>query len=158
MLWSQRYCRFLSATPEVGKPLRFVWGGHNLQTRFSHFKVRAGDFIYPVYVRDQTIYVIARMKVETAMTCSEYANLHPEDSYLILHSCANEVLVGSEGTNIRFDLAAPQEVLERWRFQSKKGERELKFLSNGKLKHSISLQGIYRLSMTSVPDLSLLLS
>ncbi|MCU0540878.1 MAG: hypothetical protein MUE44_01655 [Oscillatoriaceae cyanobacterium Prado104] len=43
------------------------------------------------------------MKVKALMMRRDYVSLHPEDSYLILHSCANQVLVGEEGTAIRFD-------------------------------------------------------
>lgn len=158
MLWPQQYCRFLSTTQEVGRPLRFLWGGQNLQTRFSHFKVQPGDFIYPLCVQAKTVYVVACMKVKAAMTRSEYIHLHPEDSYLIRHSCASEVLVGSLGTTIRFDMAVPQEMLERWRFQSQKQERGLKFIIDGKLTRTISLQGVYHLSAESAQDLAKLLN
>jgi hypothetical protein len=158
MLWPQEYCRFFATTQEASKPLRFLWGGHNLQTRFSHFKVQVNDLIYPLCVKNKTLYVLARMKVKALMTCWDYVSLHPEDSYLISHSCANEVLVGEAGTTIRFDVAVPQNVLESWRFQSQKRQRGLKFLESGKLKHSISLQGVYRLSEPTAQKLANLLN
>jgi hypothetical protein len=117
-----------------------------LQTRFSHFKVRSDDFIYPVYVKAKIVYVIARMKIKTVMSRHEYICLHPEDNYLIYHNRADEILVGCEGTTINFYTAITQPILERCRFQSRKQERGLKHLIDGKLTHSISLQGVYRLS------------
>jgi len=158
MLWPQRYCHFLSTTPEAGQPLRFLWGGHNLQTRFSHFKVQQNDFIYPVCVKARIVYLIARMKVKTVMSRHEYIDLHPEDNYLIYHNCATEVLVGCESTAINFTTAIPQQILERCRFQSSKQERGLKYLIDGKLTHSISLQGVYRLSELSAIDFAQLLN
>lgn len=157
MLWPLYYCRFFATTQEARKPLRFLWGGHNQQTRFSHFKVQVNDLIYPLCVKNQILYVLGRMKVKALMTRWDYVRLHPEDSYLILHRCANEVLLGEAGTAISFDVAVPKNLLESWRFQSQKRKRALKFLEDGKLRHSVSLQGIYRLSEATARDLADLL-
>src|SRR5205823_4203795 len=61
MLWPADLCRQMEQSGELGRPLRFVWGGSNQQTRFSSMSVRAGDYLYPLRVRSHTLYVIARM-------------------------------------------------------------------------------------------------
>jgi hypothetical protein len=80
-----------------------------------------------------------------------YLTLHPELRYLA-PTCTGEVAVGEEGTPIRPDNAVLPEVLERLSFRSRRGERPLKHVEDGRLKSIISLQGIYRLSDASAAD------
>jgi hypothetical protein len=153
MLWPGDYCRYLQSIGATGEPLHLLWGGHNQQTRFSHFKVRPGNYLYPLHLRDKTLYLIGRMKVDHVMTRQCYLEQHPEHVHLIRHDCANEVLAGQEGTPIRFDRAVPADVLERWRFRSGKEERALKYLEEGRLLRTLSLEGIYRLAEQTRQDL-----
>jgi hypothetical protein len=80
-----------------------------------------------------------------------YLRLHPELHYLA-PTCTEEVAVGEEGTSIRLDNAVPPDMLERLRFRSRRGERPLKHVENGRLKSIVSLQGIYRLSEASAAE------
>jgi uncharacterized protein (TIGR02996 family) len=158
MLWPDDYCRFLAMNGELGKPLRFVWGGHNKQTRFSDMKVRAGDYVYPLRVHDGRMYVVARMRVRQVLARKDYLRAHPADEQWIRHSCAEEVLTGMEGTPIRFDLRVPPEMLERLRFRSRTAERALKYVEEGRLVSSVGVQGIFRLAAASIRDFDSLLA
>jgi uncharacterized protein (TIGR02996 family) len=157
MLWPIDYCRYVVTSNEVEKPLRFVWGGHNQQTRFSFMKVKASDYIYPVRVRDKALYVIARMRVKEVMRRESYLQAHPEDQHLIRNSCAGEVLVGEAGTPINFQVRVPGEMLERLRFRSKKSDRPLKYVKDGQLMNSMSVHGIFRLTARSAQDFDALI-
>jgi hypothetical protein len=157
MLWTTDYCKYLTSVNEIGKPLRFVWGGHNQSTRFSHYKIKEGDYIYPIRVYKGDLYIIARMKIKQIIKRDNYLDLHPEDEYLIRHSCANEVLAGEEGHQIRLDIKVSPEILERLHFRSQSKERGLKYITDGKLKSHIGLDGIYRLSIQSAKDFDTLL-
>jgi hypothetical protein len=150
LLWNNDYCRQLKRIGVEGEPLRFVWGGHNLLTRFSHYKVACGDYIMPVRVFEKNLYLIGLMKVKQSVNRWVYLKDHPADELFIYHDCANEVLVGEEGTPIRFDTIVPQQYLEELRFVSKRGERGIKYVQDGKLMRSVSLEGVYRLSPESV--------
>jgi hypothetical protein len=75
-----------------------------------------------------------------------FQTLFPIQSQKVFHSCASQILVGSEGTPIRFDRAVPVSILEKLTFQSSKGERKPKYVENGRLLNISSFQGIYRLA------------
>jgi uncharacterized protein (TIGR02996 family) len=158
MLWPNDYCRFLGYRGEVGKPLRFVWGGHNQQTRFSFMSVRPGDYIYPLRVHARKVYLIARMRVRVATTPAKYLREHRADRDLIWNDCADEVLAGEGGTPVRLDLEVPPDVLTRWAFRSRKSERTLKHLEEGEMTSAIDFYGIYRLTDRTAEELDVLLS
>lgn len=157
LLWNNEYCQFLYRMGVEGQRLRFVWGGHNQLSRFSHYKVSVGDYICPVRVFQQTLFVIARMRVKQVTTRDEYLVHHPLDELLILHECANEILVGENGSIIRSDVTVPGHLLEQLRFMSKRGERHLKYVQDGRLLRSISLEGVYCLAPASAKALVSLL-
>ena len=67
--------------------------------------------------------------------------------------------IGEEGTPIRLDVMVPPDLLERLRFRSRKRERGIKHIENGRLKNVNSLQGgIYRLSEQSELEFETLLT
>jgi hypothetical protein len=70
----------------------------------------------------------------------------------------HEVVIGQDGTPLRLDLVVPPNLLERLTFRSRRRERTLKHVQNGRLTHAISLQGIYRLSEPSASQLAALLT
>jgi hypothetical protein len=86
-------------------------------------------------------------------TFESYLKLQPERRFLA-PSCTDEVAIGEEGTPIRLDMPIPPELLARLRFSSRRGERGLKHIENGRLKSSIGLQGgVYRLHEASAHEL-----
>jgi hypothetical protein len=159
---------------QANAQLQVLFGGpHSSEPRFSRFGVKPGDYIYPVHLLDGVLYVLGRMKVRRLMPLIDYLaenretfgvgekrevshrifqnwlEAHPEMRYLAW-TCSDEVVLGEEGTTIRFDVSVPSILMERLRFRSRRGERGLKHLVDGRLKSSISLQGgIYRLSEES---------
>lgn len=158
MLWPGDYCRDMKRLHGVRQePLRFLWGGHNMQTRFSHFGVRPGDTIYPVSVSKKRLYVIARMTVQSVGDLRDYLRENPRDRAMVYHSCAREVLVGTHGSLLHFDVQVPDDVLERWRFANNRGERPIKGLTNGEVTNPMTFQGTYRLTETTARDLFSLL-
>lgn len=54
---------------------------------------------------------------------------------------------------LTFDTAVPGDLLERLTFTSRRGERLLKYVEDGRLTRSVSLQGIYRLAADSAEEL-----
>lgn len=160
MLWPNEYCSYVEKKGGVGKPLRFVWGGYNRQTDFRFYGVEEGDVIVPVRVQDGRLYVIGSMIVKECACTKKYLAAHPEYKHFIQHLCADQVLVGENGTPIRFDVVVPLSTLKSLRFRSKSSrkERAVKHIEDGKLKHAISVHGIYRLTENSAEALLNLLS
>jgi hypothetical protein len=94
--------------------------------------------------------------LRTAEIFAGFFQHHPELRYLA-PTCTSEVVIGAEGTPIRLDVAVPSDLLERLRFRSRRGERGLKHIRDGRLRQAITLQGIYRLSPSSADELAALL-
>ncbi len=155
--------------------LTMLFGGpHTSQPSFRRAGVSVGDFVYPITVYRGAIYVIARLHVHAIQTLEAYIEHHPKlfapykrsdwametlGGYLsarpllryLSHTCTDEVITG-EGTLLHFDRPLPSVMLQRLRYRSKRGDRPLKHVENGRLKRSIGLQGIYRLSPESARD------
>ncbi|MCG5443038.1 hypothetical protein NIE79_000828 [Micromonospora sp. NIE79] len=63
-----------------------------------------------------------------------------------------------EATPIRFDVAVPGELLGALTWRNRRGEqRTLKYVVDGRLERSVSLQGVYRLTGESAGQLGTLL-
>jgi uncharacterized protein (TIGR02996 family) len=159
VLWPNDRCRRMEAAGEVGRPLSLVRGGQNKQTRFSDMKVRAGDYLYPLRVQNRRMYVVARMRIKAVPSPAAYYAAHPEllqtagaFGEALRLAPAGDILVGEGGTPIRFDVAAPPDVLERLTFRSKKKERRLRHVEEGELRSSIEVQGVFRLTHRSAQD------
>jgi uncharacterized protein (TIGR02996 family) len=152
MLWPNDYCRHVARSGEVGKPLRFLWGGHNRQTEFSYWKVKVGDYIYPVRIHARKLFVIGRMRVGRFETRENYLRSHPTDDRLIREPSADEILVGEGGTPLNLDLAVPREILERVSFRTRRKDRLLSGVEGGELVTPFGLQGVFRLTHRSAQD------
>lgn len=83
------------------------------------------------------------------------AELADEDYPKLIHwrplksGCTSEVVLGPPGSPLRFDRPLPGEHLEHLTFTSRRGERKLKYVEDGRLLRALSLQGIYRLAPES---------
>jgi hypothetical protein len=95
-------------------------------------------------------------KQRTSDIFTSFFRRHPQLWYLA-PTCTTEVVVGEEGTPIRLDVAVPSDLLERLRFRSRRAERGLKQIADGRLTNALSLQGIYRLSTASAAELAVVL-
>ncbi len=138
---------------EAPEPLHFLWGGHNLLTRYSHFGVRPGDTVYPILILKRRLYLIGRMTVARVADLKEYLATHKSDRAYVHHQCANEALIGTHGSFVHFDLVVPNEILERWRFRSQRGERPIKGLVNGQLTCPETFHGTYRVTEDTSTEL-----
>lgn len=87
---------------------------------------------------------------------ADFFRQHPELEYLA-PTCTSEVVIGEEGMPIRLDVAVPPDLLVRLRFRSRRAERGLKYIEDGRLTKVLSLHGIYRLSPSSAAELAALL-
>jgi hypothetical protein len=152
MLWSKDYCEFVSRLNTDGEPLKHIWGGYNLGSDFKHYKVKPEDYIYPIAIKNFSLYLVARMRVYSCVPLATFQNLFPAQSQTVFHSCASQILLGTMGTPMRFDRAVPASMLENLTFQSSKGERKPKYVENGRVLNISSFQGIYRLAPKSIDD------
>jgi hypothetical protein len=157
MLWSKDYCDFLCRAGAVGKPLQFIWGGYNAGTDFKHYRVKPDDYIYPIAVRNAHLYLIARMQVYQCISLDTFQNLFPVQSGAVYNACADQILIGTDGTPIRLDRAVPAAFLESLAYQSAKGQRKPKSVDKGRVLNISSFQGIYRLTPDSADNLQLML-
>jgi len=181
-LWSNDRVQQIKKYQQEGSRLEVLFGGpHSSEPSFSRYGVKEGDYIYPVRVYKGILYVMARMRVKRLISLAEYIEQYPQvfahceispwptitlGNYLALHpekqylapTCTEEVAVGEEGTPIRLDVMVSPDLLERLRFRSRKRERGLKHIEDGRLKSVISLQGgIYRLTEQSAQEIEVLL-
>jgi hypothetical protein len=162
----------------MGARLEVMYGGpHIPEPSFRRFGVQEGDFIVPLWVYQGIVYALGRMKVKRLISLEEYFEQYPNvfagcepgaypmatfENYLKVHperrflapSCTDEVAIGEDGTPIRLNVAIPPDLLARLRFRSRRGERGLKHIENGKLTNSIGLQGgVYRLHEASAHEM-----
>jgi hypothetical protein len=98
---------------------------------------------------------IRGLQASEAFRC--FFRQHPELGYLA-PSCTSEVVIGEEGTPIWLDVAVPPDLLLRLRYRSRRAERSIKYIEDGRLKSVLSLQGIYRLSPSSAAEVAALLN
>ena len=161
IFWSSDRCESFRKHGQTGQPLTVLFGGpHQSMPRFRSFGVTEGDYLYLVRVTQGVLRIIGRMRVNQLIPIERYAagnpesgsdgsaaeisfhqwrQMHPEKRYLAW-TCTSEAALG-EGTAIGLDIAVPGDVLEALRFRSPTGERPLKYVEDGKLKRSISLEG-----------------
>jgi hypothetical protein len=166
VFWPNRRCRTLERYGLGGRLTVLFGGPHVSQPNFRRAGVKDGDHLYPVRVLDGRLYVLGRMRVrqlisldhpETPASLEDYLQRFPEWRWLP-QTCTNEVVIGQDGTPLRLDLAVPPDLLRRLTFRSRRRERTLKHIQDGRLTHAISLQGIYRLSEPSAAELAALLT
>jgi hypothetical protein len=97
------------------------------------------------------------MKVTQMVSRDTFDLLFPKFHHFINQSCAEQVLLGEEGTEILFNRIVPAEMVERLQYQSARGDRKPKYVEGGKIMNIASFQGIYKLVPASVFDFEKLL-
>jgi hypothetical protein len=127
-------------------------------------QVKVGDTVFPVWVSDGQLRVIARMQVGRLITLAEYASeylqlgslpvgpvspefprQHPELGHRAPFGCIDQVAIASEGTPFNFERSIAPEELPLLRFGPKPGkEKTLSGLQDGHLASSVSFQGHVR--------------
>ncbi|MER8186893.1 hypothetical protein [Kitasatospora sp. NPDC094015] len=162
VLWSQHVCRDLRRAGRTGEcpPVAFS-GVHTSLPAWS--TARAGDEVYALHVNRCVVHVVSRMRVvdrERGACCGPAATRWSESPFpghhdwSMLGGCgASPVHV--ESTPVRFDQPIPGELLAELTWRNQRGRtRGLKFVVDGRLERSISLQGFYRLTPGSAQDLA----
>ncbi len=146
--------------------LAVLFGGpHRSEPSFRRATVQPGDLLYPIGVCDQVLYVLGRMRVREIVPVGDDQALLEEyfARYgawrFLAPTCTTEVVIGSEGTGIALDRPLPGEILRRLTYQPRRGPRPVRHVSaDGRLVHSLSVQGIYRLAGSSAADLEAVLA
>lgn len=164
VLWSQERVQWLRRCGDDG-PLEVIFGGPHI-SQPSLAKIRIGDVICPVWVKEGQLHVLGALRVqrilapetylmerwgfqrERGLTWSDVQNSAEGKRFghRVPHTCAD--LVGT-GTMLRWDCAVPAEALAALRFGPKPGQEvALKDVSDGLLTRSLSLQGHVRRAST----------
>ena len=169
--WSRSMVEALRALGQESARLCVLFGGpHTSLPSFRRAGVRVGDLVYPVHVAQGALYVLGSLRVTATMSLQTYISANPElfggleggwpmatlENYLACHpqlawlapTCVDEVVLGA-GTPIRLDVQVDPAVVSQLRYRSRRGERPLKHVTDGRITHVIGLQGIYRLAPQS---------
>lgn len=150
----------------VRQPMAVLFGGpHTSEPSFRRATVQPGDLLYPIGVCDQVLYVLGRIRVQEIVPVGGdrallqgYHARYPAWRFLA-PTCTTEVVIGSEGTGIMLDRPVPGEILRRLTYRPRRGPRPVRHISDdGRLLHSLSVQGIYRLAQSSAADLEAVLA
>ncbi|MEU1816842.1 hypothetical protein ABZ543_16810 [Streptomyces roseifaciens] len=160
-LWTNDLCRELERSGYAGQRLTMLFGGpHQSLPSFQRAGVQPGDTIYPVRAFRTRLHVLGAMEVSRIIPYEHAGSeLHDDDYTKLLDwrslkvGCVTEVLLGPPGSPLTFSAVVPADVLERLTFTSRRGERKLKHVEEGRLMRSASLQGIYRLAADSAAEL-----
>ncbi|MFI6004464.1 hypothetical protein ACIA98_29320 [Streptomyces sp. NPDC051366] len=160
-LWTNDLCRELERSDYAGQRLTMMFGGpHQSLPSFARAGVQPGDTIHPVRVLRTRLHVLGAMEVSRIIPYEHAGSeLHDDDYTKLLDwrplkaGCVTEVVLGPPGSPLTFSTVVPPDLLERLTFTSRRGERTLKYVEEGRLIRSVSLQGIYRLAADSAAEL-----
>ncbi|MER5397463.1 hypothetical protein [Streptomyces sp. NPDC002599] len=160
-LWTNDLCRELDRSGYAGRRLTMLFGGpHQSLPSFERAGVQPGDRIYPVRAFRTRLHVLGVMEVARIIPYEDAgAELHDDDYAKLLDrkplksGCVTEVILGPPGSPLTFGTVVPADLLERLTFTSRRGERTLRYVDDGRLVRSVSLQGIYRLTTASAAEL-----
>ncbi|MDX2650548.1 hypothetical protein PV341_44790 [Streptomyces sp. PA03-1a] len=155
-LWTNDLCRRLTRDGYTGRPLRVLFGGpHQSLPSFRLAGVRPGDRVFPLRVHRTRLHVLGRLEVARIIPYEEAADELAKlpDWSPLEGGCVSEVLVGPPGTPLDFGTTVPGELLERLTYRSRRAERRLRFVEDGRLMRSVGLQGVYRLAPGSAAEL-----
>lgn len=157
VLWTNDLCRELIRAGFTGqRPTTLFGGPHQSRPSFRRAGVAPGDRIFAVRAWQAALYPVCSMEVQRIVDYDRAgAELADEDYPKLIHwrplksGCISEVVLGPPGSPLRFDRPLPGEHLEHLTFTSRRGERKLKYVEDGRLLRALSLQGIYRLAPES---------
>ncbi|MEU4094501.1 hypothetical protein [Streptomyces sp. NPDC026673] len=155
-LWSNDLCRFLARNGYAGRRLTVLFGGpHQSLPSFRLAGVRPGDRVFPVRVHQTRLYVLGRLEVARIIPYEESAEELAKlpDWSPLEGGCVSEVVLGRPGSALDFGTTVPGELLERLTFRSRRAERRLRHVEDGRLMRSVGLQGVYRLAPDSAAEL-----
>ncbi|MFJ9646515.1 hypothetical protein [Streptomyces sp. NPDC101206] len=168
VLWTHDTCRALRKAGRVGErpPVAFS-GAHSSLPAWTG--ARAGDEVYALHVNQRELFVVSQMRVidaERRDCCGTdpatwddpaYPG-HDDWSMLGAGGCGAQA-VHVDATPVRFDVPISSELLARLTWRNRRGQtRTLKYVVDGRLERSISLQGFYRLTPEAAGELARVVS
>ncbi|WP_234435944.1 hypothetical protein [Streptomyces sp. NRRL S-813] len=164
VLWTQDTCRALREAGRVGeRPTVAFSGAHSSLPAWSG--ARPGDEVYALHVNRCVVYVVSRMRV-TDLGRRDCCGAAPEtwrdtafrghgDWAMLGAGGCGATAVHVDATPVRFDQPIPGDLLGRLTWRNRRGRtRGLKYVVDGRLEHSVSLQGFYRLTPGSADELA----
>jgi hypothetical protein len=164
VLWTHDTCRALRSSGRVGErpPVAFS-GIHSSLPAWSG--AQAGDEVYALHVNRCVVYVVSRMRVidtrrgdccgPAPATWRNPAYPGHEDWGMLGAGGCGATAVHVDATPVRFDIPVPGDVLARLAWRNRRGRtRGLKYVVDGRLERSVSLQGFYRLTAESADELA----
>jgi hypothetical protein len=163
-LWTKARCGWLQRVRDHG-PLQVLFGGpHTSLPSLAH--VRVGDTVFPVWVSDGQLRVIAKVQVAEFISLHQYISdylkldpselgvgpispefprQHPELGHRAPFGCIEQIAIGVEGCRFNFQRSVPPRDLPLLTFGPKPGkEQPLKGIKDGRLTSILSLQGHVR--------------
>lgn len=164
VLWTHDVCHSMRRARRTGErpPVAFS-GVHTSLPAWSC--AEPGDEVYAVHVNRGVVHVVSRMRIldrERGECCGTApANWsepafpgHGEWSMLGAGGCGAQA-VHVDATPVRFDTTVPGGLLTELTWRNQRGRvRTLKYIEDGRLIRSISLQGFYRLTPESADYLA----
>ncbi|WAZ19097.1 hypothetical protein STRCI_000123 [Streptomyces cinnabarinus] len=164
VLWTHATCHALRKAGRVGErpPVAFS-GVHSSLPAWSG--ARSGDEVYALHVNQCQVFVVSQMRVidtERRDCCGTTPATwdapaypgHGDWSMLGAGGCG-AMAVHVDATPVRFDVPIPGDLLARLTWRNRKGQtRTLKYVVDGRLERSVSLQGFYRLTPESADELA----
>ncbi|MFR9794586.1 hypothetical protein ACL02U_01545 [Streptomyces sp. MS06] len=162
VLWTNGLCRDLIRGGFTGRRPTVLFGGpHQSCPSFRRAGVVPGDRVFAVRAWRAALYTVCAMEVRRIVDHDQAgAELADEDYPNLIHwrplrrGCVSEVVLGSPGTPIRFDAPLSGDRLEQLAFASRRGERKLRHVEDGRLLRAVGLQGVYRLDPGSADILN----
>lgn len=164
VLWTHDTCRALRKSGRVGErpPVAFS-GIHSSLPAWSG--AQAGDEVYALHVNRCVVYVVSRMRVidtqrgdccgPAPATWRNPAYPGHEDWGMLGAGGCGATAVHVDATPVCFDIPVPGDVLARLAWRNRRGRtRGLKYVVDGRLERSVSLQGFYRLTAESADELA----
>lgn len=131
----------------TGQPLNVAAG-----SVFTKRGVRRGDKVYVLSVHDGDVFLIGRMRIVSVLAREQYDATHDNPNLWP----GDEVILGEDGTPMRFDFKIPGDVLKGLKFDSQGTPKGL-IVEDGKLIEAQSLRSVRQLWWESVADLDSLL-
>lgn len=162
--WSKERLHAAEANGKVGKIVPALYGGpHVSHPSLRRYHVSAGDSVFPVAAGDGRLFVICHVVVDGVYDILEYAAIEKleakagrnggttADWMFLAPTCTDDIATVRSATPIRNDRFVPAEQLGSVRILTKKGERPVSGLADGRVKHTAGLTGHYfRLSASTV--------
>jgi len=176
VLWNGDRVKIATRHGMLGKPVEFLFGGpHTSQPSFARAGVEPADIIYPIFVKDGQIHILARIVTKETVSVEEFISRRPDlfrpdgqetwpmatlDAAVqafpwlraFCWTCSDHVVLAERSSPLTREMLLPVGLLGRLTYRSRRAERPLKGVEDGRVTTIAGLQGVYRLSEPSARD------